>query len=384
MRCTVRAAAQRARAERLAGARREQLAGAAPRPPAAHDRRYRHHPARDLQRAGAQHGLLRRRQRARADRGRARRSHAGLAQTRALVTTLPELPARLAAAGRQLSQLHELRTRSRLGAGVGRLHRARDLGARRHRELAARRRVAACSRARCSRARCRTQASSGRAAPLKSSSVSSRLLAVEPGADARRAGCSTRLVAKLLDAYRANATDDWRWFESTLTYDNAILPLALFAAYCVTGDRATLRDARESLEFLEEVCFDGDQPAARRQHRLAQPRRRKGRAPTSRPSTPPRSCLRFAARTRSPRIGTTCAACARRSRGSSAPTGLGVPLYDFATGGCRDGMGVIARQPEPRRREHDLLSHVAARDARTRRQASSSTTADQRAPAGAE
>ena len=27
----------------------------------------------------------------------------------------------------------------------------------------------------------------------------------------------------------------------------------------MTGERATLRDARESLEFLEEVCFDGDQ-----------------------------------------------------------------------------------------------------------------------------
>ena len=66
------------------------------------------------------------------------------------------------------------------------------------------------------------------------------------------------LVAKLRDAYRANASEEWRWFESTLTYDNAILPFALFAAFSVTGDPATLRDAREALGFLEEVCFDGD------------------------------------------------------------------------------------------------------------------------------
>jgi hypothetical protein len=67
------------------------------------------------------------------------------------------------------------------------------------------------------------------------------------------------LASKLMDCYRENATADWRWFEPELTYDNAILPLALFCAYSVTGERANLRDARESLEFLEEVCFEGGQ-----------------------------------------------------------------------------------------------------------------------------
>ena len=52
------------------------------------------------------------------------------------------------------------------------------------------------------------------------------------------------LVVKLLDAYRANATEEWRWFESTLTYDNALLPFALFAAYSITGERPALRSAR--------------------------------------------------------------------------------------------------------------------------------------------
>ena len=66
-------------------------------------------------------------------------------------------------------------------------------------------------------------------------------------------------VGKLRACYRDNASDDWRWFEPMLTYDNAILPFALFAAYGVTGERAVLRDARESLEFLEAICFEGDQ-----------------------------------------------------------------------------------------------------------------------------
>ena len=80
---------------------------------------------------------------------------------------------------------------------------------------------------------------------------------VEPAAAGARAMLDS-LIAKLTEAYHSNATSDWRWFEATLTYDNAILPLALFAAYAVTGERATLRAARESLEFLEDVCFAGD------------------------------------------------------------------------------------------------------------------------------
>ena len=83
------------------------------------------------------------------------------------------------------------------------------------------------------------------------------LLIAAPGAAEMR-GMLDYLVARLVDRYDAHATEEWRWFEPTLTYDNAILPLALFAAYEVTGERATLRAAREALEFLEEVCFTGD------------------------------------------------------------------------------------------------------------------------------
>ncbi len=67
------------------------------------------------------------------------------------------------------------------------------------------------------------------------------------------------LEAKLVKRYHECSDIDWRWFEPTLTYDNAILPLALFSAHRCTGERASLRVARESLEFLEEVCFVHDQ-----------------------------------------------------------------------------------------------------------------------------
>jgi hypothetical protein len=63
------------------------------------------------------------------------------------------------------------------------------------------------------------------------------------------------LSGKLLEAYEANAKGDWKWFEPSLTYDNAILPLALVNAYEVTQDEAYLSVALESMTFLESKVF---------------------------------------------------------------------------------------------------------------------------------
>ena len=63
------------------------------------------------------------------------------------------------------------------------------------------------------------------------------------------------LSAKLLGAYRDQRTADWRWFEPSMLYDNAILPLALLSAHEVTGDPALKETGLESLAFLAETCF---------------------------------------------------------------------------------------------------------------------------------
>src|SRR5262249_26616220 len=79
-------------------------------------------------------------------------------------------------------------------------------------------------------------------------------VAAVPGASAAANTLAT-LADKLVARYQQEATGGWNWFEPTLTYDNAMIPLALFKAYGVTGERASLRVAREALEFLEETCF---------------------------------------------------------------------------------------------------------------------------------
>ncbi len=164
------------------------------------------------------------------------------------------------------------------------------------------------------------------------------LLAADPESMEAR-GMLDALVVKLIDRYRDNATSDWRWFEPTLTYDNAILPLALFAAYGVTGERASLRDARESLEFLEEVCFEGD-----RLQLVGNTGWHSYGGDKAWADEQAIDAAAFVLAFRCAYLVTHDRHYLRRMRESFAwflgANRLGLPLYDFTTGGCRDGMGV--------------------------------------------
>jgi len=61
-----------------------------------------------------------------------------------------------------------------------------------------------------------------------------------------------QLATPLKEAYNRNKQGDWHWFEDKMTYDNAILPLALFCHYQGTKDRESLNIALESMEFLSQ------------------------------------------------------------------------------------------------------------------------------------
>jgi hypothetical protein len=146
-------------------------------------------------------------------------------------------------------------------------------------------------------------------------------------------------VARLRTSYGDNATDDWRWFEPTLTYDNAILPFALFAAYGVTAERSILRDARGSLEFLEDVCFEDDQ--LRLVGNTGWHSRGGEKACADEQAI---DAAAFVLAFRTAYEVTQDRHYLLRMRNAFAwflgANRLGLPIYDFATGGCRDGMGV--------------------------------------------
>ena len=65
-----------------------------------------------------------------------------------------------------------------------------------------------------------------------------------------------KLAIPLKAAYRANKGDDWHWFEEKLTYDNAILPLALLSHYETTQDQESLAIGLESMDYLTAKTLD--------------------------------------------------------------------------------------------------------------------------------
>jgi len=64
-----------------------------------------------------------------------------------------------------------------------------------------------------------------------------------------------RLTDPLMEAYDKNHTDNWHWFEETMTYDNAILPLALLHSSQITGNEHVKTVALRAMEFLDNLTL---------------------------------------------------------------------------------------------------------------------------------
>ncbi len=64
-----------------------------------------------------------------------------------------------------------------------------------------------------------------------------------------------KLSDRMVKMYEENKRAKWHWFEPVLTYDNAILPLALLNAYEITSNESYLTIALEAMHFLESKVF---------------------------------------------------------------------------------------------------------------------------------
>jgi glycosyltransferase involved in cell wall biosynthesis len=147
-----------------------------------------------------------------------------------------------------------------------------------------------------------------------------------------------RLADRLCALYRERATDDWRWFEPTLTYDNALIPLALWRAYNVTKDPATRSVAQETLAFLEQTSFPDDRLAL-----IGNAGWHKRRGSRAAADEQPLDAAAFVLAFRGAYLVTGDHRYLRRMRESFAwflgANRLGISVYDAATAGCRDGLG---------------------------------------------
>jgi hypothetical protein len=153
--------------------------------------------------------------------------------------------------------------------------------------------------------------------------------------------CSTldSLGAELIRRFEEEADEEWRWFEPELTYENAMLPLALFKVSMRTGDERVLRVACDSLSFLEDICFaDGYLQLignagwhARGAERVLADEQ-------------PIDASAFVLAFRAAHAATGDRRYLARMQESFewflGANRLGLALYDPSTAGCRDGLGV--------------------------------------------
>jgi glycosyltransferase involved in cell wall biosynthesis len=67
-----------------------------------------------------------------------------------------------------------------------------------------------------------------------------------------------KLSDRLCEKFEQHKRENWNWFEDSITYDNGLLPAALYRAYEITGNERYLQIADESRIFLESKCFRED------------------------------------------------------------------------------------------------------------------------------
>jgi glycosyltransferase involved in cell wall biosynthesis len=155
--------------------------------------------------------------------------------------------------------------------------------------------------------------------------------------DARR--LLERCVDQLEAAYASSAEDGWQWFEDALTYDNARLSQALILGGTALGRDTAVENGLSSLAWLGDEC-------GLREGFLRLPghhgRDRTEPAPGPGDEQPLDASAFVEAELSAFAVTGDGVHSVRAQRAFDWFLGrnkLGRPLYDFATGGCCDGLG---------------------------------------------
>jgi len=148
-----------------------------------------------------------------------------------------------------------------------------------------------------------------------------------------------RLLEQLEAAYERNTSDGWHWFESELSYDNARLSQALLNGGSATGREDLTEIGLDSLRWLGDECGLDEGTLRLPGHRG---RSRNEAAPGAGDEQPLDAAALVEAELAAFAI-TRGAEHGIRARHSFewflGRNRLDRPLYDFATGGCSDGLG---------------------------------------------
>lgn len=151
------------------------------------------------------------------------------------------------------------------------------------------------------------------------------------------------LAARLLDAFKGASFDDWHWFEGQLTYDNARLPQALIAAGHRLDDSEMVVAGLDALNWYRGQCMQGESVI-----RLIGNRWRTHTIPAAAAPADDGDEQPLDAAALVEALTEALAVTGRSQYGDQAVrifewflgrNRRGEPVYDFATGGCHDGLG---------------------------------------------
>jgi glycosyltransferase involved in cell wall biosynthesis len=152
-------------------------------------------------------------------------------------------------------------------------------------------------------------------------------------------GARNTLANRLLHIYEQSSTETWRWFEKSLAYSNARLSQALILAGSRSGNRKMIATGIESLEWLVAAQHQGNEEifvpiGSNGFFTEGKEKARFDQQPVEACATIS-ACLDAYKLTNERRWLEEAQHVFRWFLGEND---LQVPLYDTATGGCRDGL----------------------------------------------
>ena len=168
-----------------------------------------------------------------------------------------------------------------------------------------------------------------------------------------------RLVEQLAGAYERTCSEDWCWFEDELSYDNARLSQAVLCGGSALGRPELIEVGLESLRWLGDECGLDENALRLPGHRG---RRRGEQAPGAGDEQPLDAAALVEAELTAFAVTHEAEHGIRAIRAFEWFLGrnrLQKPLYDFATGGCSDGLGTEALN-DNEGAESTLAFHQAA------------------------
>lgn len=146
-----------------------------------------------------------------------------------------------------------------------------------------------------------------------------------------------KLTKRIIGQYQEESDDTWHWFEPIICYSNGVLPLSLLMSYSVIANKSTHTVATESLEFITRLTLDEAMPVLIGNQNWYV----KGGYPAKYAQQPVDAMLMVLLMKEAAlmlRENTYLDKMLRYYQWFLGENSLGIPLYNFRTNGCFDGL----------------------------------------------